>query len=143
MRKTSMTVTVDRRNPAPRHSHAWRWGRATELYEQGACPQPQDDWIIHMVWAYVCEIEKAQSQRQIAIVRRLWPHLVAAHRVYRDADTPREHIESLLLAGEDPAFIAGETGLSEELLQTYAAVFFDLAAVVDPIWQAFHVEVEA
>ena len=105
-----MTVTVDRRNPDPRHSHAWRWGRATQLCRAQGQPDFSDDPIVCEVWNYVCAMASAQTQKQISAVRQRWPLLAAAHGIYRDADVLREQIEERLVAGEDADQVAIATG---------------------------------
>ncbi len=106
-----------------------RWQLAAYFERHGRRPGRRwaDPWVMR-AWRYLRALRRAGAPELITPARRD-PALIAALALRSGAEPFRRlAVEATLLAGLTDAEIASRTGLSEEVIAAFEALFFDVRA---------------
>src|ERR1700733_714102 len=123
----------------------WRWLRAQDIFHGGPPATVRLDGatsatLIHRAARFFkalqgCDCE--ERQMKLAWER---PDMFWAHYLYDQPDHPmRWSIEARILAGESDREIARRIGCSEEIIQIYEALFFNVRDKLNPKDYIFNV----
>jgi hypothetical protein len=106
----------------------WRWLRAADLVESRRWPRPphDDDWVVAAM-----RFRRWLRQPDVA-ARPFPPGLPEAHALYAAPPSFRRwELEAWLLTREPLGRVAARCGLSQEAVEAYHAVFFDVRDCLD------------
>jgi hypothetical protein len=110
----------------------WRWQVAGYFHRRGRRPGPTwaDPWLLR-AWHYLHALRRAGAPELIPPDQRD-SALVAACALHSGAEPDRRlAVEARLLAGMSDAAIARRTGLPDEVIAAYEALFFDVRVRLD------------
>ena len=125
--------------PHPMHPYhsarpvAARWHRINDLIDCGRrpCHELDDAWI-RRGWAYVLRLRACRLQHDRENLSREFPDMDAAYRL-NTSDDKMEHavVEARLLARQTVDEVAVATGLPNEAVTAYEAIFFQVLGRLD------------
>lgn len=110
----------------------WRWQRACQLADQGrSCQRRYDDhWVSEAVaWKRLVN-RGLDEDAEIALAER-FPAIFFAHHIREDSLSDRYTIEARLLARQTPQEIAQRIPVAPEVIEAYAAMYFDVGNRLD------------
>jgi hypothetical protein len=120
---SSKIPSFDFRRFDPFRGTDWRWKIAARHYEAHTVPEAWEDPVIENVVRILQRdgIAPARTEDFTPL------DLATAQSIYSALSPLRDEIEARLLAGQSPAAIAGKTKLNAGAIETFEAVFFNVA----------------
>ena len=111
---------------SPWRKPAWRWLLAESLHRQGRRSASLKDPAVSAALAYRRALDRAGTDAKRQAVGANSPCLAGAQAIYLAGGHIRDEIEARLLAGESAETISTKTAIVVDVIQSYAATFYDV-----------------
>lgn len=123
----------------------WRWSRAWAIVRHGRyVSRDRDDPETGRAVRFLRDL--LRTPQDTAAIREKYPDLVAANAIYAGQASSRQEIEARILARQSTEEIAGHLSTSDESVETYSDLFFDVCdrldagmyvhkQILQPAWQ--------
>ena len=122
---TSLALAFEEYNP--RHPITWRWELAGKLAGSKKRERPgRADPLLARAARFQRRLARCRSPGRLAQLQRAEPDMFQAHDFHLNGGWPRVILEARLLAQVPIPEIAARHGLSEEAVQLYTNLFFDV-----------------
>jgi hypothetical protein len=127
-RESSLPTFTARVQFDPTRSPEWRWDRAfRHIFDELTFSSIRDDEATGRAVKFRQALTSCRTPEQRSELHRSDPAMFAAHELYKSTSRKRYEVEARLLAKQTPAEVAQFVGLSEDVIQVYEAVFFNVA----------------
>ena len=130
MTRMSLNIAADLLRHSPMRPVDWRWQCALELIDGCARVRPDEDRWVKLAVSYQRAVNAANTGAKCRSLCRRMPEMVYAHRLYDEGGLSADEITARLLAGESFTAISGRTGVPPSVIETFEAVFFNVAEAV-------------
>lgn len=112
----------------------WRWRRAEHLVSTGRyASSKRDDGLTCQAVHFIRALNRCTTKRQLAGLAERVPDFHGAHQVRASGGMRRLELEARLLAKQPPEEIARRIGIRPAVIDTYRALFFDIADRIDAL----------
>jgi hypothetical protein len=125
---------------------SWRWQRAGDLLDQQQLPDRLDDEVTAAAWRFRSHLAASEAGVTGAVAAAAAlpceSSLSLAHAIYNENGRRRWEIEARLLTGLSAGEIAQRLESEVALVETFAAVFFDVAGRTNSVaWLAAYLPI--
>lgn len=126
-RSPSLPFFSARTQGDPTRSPEWRWDRAfLQVTDRESFSPRYDDETTGRAMEFYKSLIRCRTPEQRSSLRECDAAMFDAYELFESMGRKRYEVEARLLAKQTPAEVAHITGLSEDVVQVYEAVFFNV-----------------
>ena len=124
-----MSTHIDLSPENPWRAPDWCWQRAALLARNELQPSRVDDRTVKRATKFLRSLDRSETAGDTQLLFNRDPALYWAHRLYQGQNemySLRAELEARILANDNPERMSTVTGLSEQAIQNYEQMFFDV-----------------